>query len=288
MFGYVKVNKPELKIKDYEQYKAVYCSLCRELGRSFGIVPRMTLSYDFTFLALLRLAISEECPAFERKRCAFNPMKKCHYCSNRREVFRYTSAASVIMIYYKLRDNLHDAGFFKKAGAGLMTPLFARAHKKAKKLYPELEKFVSDMITSQFEVESKADISVDISAEPTARALGNIASFGIENDEKRIITERLGYCLGRWVYLLDAADDLEQDLKTGDFNPFRSLVKGEDTSSVYEEAEAVLTRTLTELSRTYDLLEVNRFKPILDNILYEGLYVTQRRILESKEVAKNE
>lgn len=66
MFGYVRANKPEMKIKDYEQYKAVYCSLCRELGRSFGIVPRMTLSYDFTFLALLRLAVSKECTVFEK------------------------------------------------------------------------------------------------------------------------------------------------------------------------------------------------------------------------------
>lgn len=288
MFGYVRANKPEMKIKDYEQYKAVYCSLCRELGRSFGIVPRMTLSYDFTFLALLRLAVSKECTVFEKKRCVVNPLKKCNYCSNRQEVFRYTSAASVIMIYYKLRDNLHDAGLLKKVGAGLLTPLFMRAHKKAALLYPKLEKSVSDMMNSQFKVESENSVSVDRAAEPTARALGEIASFGIENDEQRLILERIGYCLGRWVYLLDAVDDLEKDLETGDFNPFRLLVNGKDLTAVYEEAGNILTRTLTELSRTYDLLEVKRFKPILDNILYEGLYVAQRRILGSKEVTKNE
>lgn len=143
MFGYVRANKPEMKIKDYEQYKAVYCSLCRELGRSYGLVSRMTLSYDFTFLALVRLALSDESVNFEKKRCAFNPLKKCGYCSNNRETLRYTASASVIMTYYKLLDNLHDAGFFKKLGAGLLMPFFTVRIKKPlvcilslKNLYP--------------------------------------------------------------------------------------------------------------------------------------------------------
>lgn len=288
MFGYVRANKPEMKIKDFEQYKAVYCSLCRELGRSYGIVPRLTLSYDFTFLALLRLAVAEECPAFEKKRCAFNPMKKCHYCSNSREVFKYTASASVITVYYKLKDNIHDAGFFKRLGAKLLIPVFHHSHKKALLMYPELEKIALNMMTSQFELENKKTDSVDAAAEPTARALSSIASSGIEKGEQNLIINRLCYCLGRFVYLLDAADDLEDDLKSGDYNPFGSLAKENDLSFVYDEAEQVLSRTLNELIKTYDLLEIKRFKPILDNIIYEGLYAAQKKVLEKREVKEDE
>lgn len=288
MFGYVRAHKPEMKIKDYEQYKAVYCSLCKELGRSFGIASRMTLSYDFTFLSLLRLSLSDECLSFEKKRCVSNPLKKCNYCINQRESFIFTSAAAVIMVYYKLYDNLHDSGFFKKIGAGLTLPLFYCAHKKAAKLYPELEKYVSEMMETQLKIESEKSISIDAAAEPTARALANIVSDGIIDAEQRIIVERIGYCVGRWVYLLDAADDFEKDLKTGDYNPFRSVYDGENKASVYEKANEVLERTLWDLTRTYDLLECKRFQPILENILNDGMYQTQKRILESKEVKKDE
>lgn len=288
MFGYVRAHKPEMKVKDYEQYKAVYCSLCKELGRSFGIAPRMTLSYDFTFLSLLRLSLSDECPKFEKKRCVSNPLKKCSYCENQRETFIYTSSAAVIMVYYKLHDNLHDAGFFKKIGTGLAMPLFYRAHKKAAKLYPNLEKYVSEMMKNQLKVESENSVSIDAAAEPTARALSNIVSDGIENEEQRIIVERIGYCVGRWVYLLDAVDDFEKDLETGDYNPFRSIYDGENKSSVYEKANEILERTLWDLTRTYNLLECKRFQPILENILNDGMYQTQQRVLKSKEVKQDE
>ena len=76
MFGYVRVDKPELKVKEYEMYKAVYCSLCKSLGKHYGILSRFTLSYDFTFLALLNMSLKDGCNIIEQKRCAFNPLKK--------------------------------------------------------------------------------------------------------------------------------------------------------------------------------------------------------------------
>ena len=101
MFGYVRIAKGELKVKEYEMYKAVYCSLCRDLGRSYGPISRLTLSYDFTFLALLNMSLSDECDCIERKRCAFNPLKKCNYCKEDNDL-KMPSAAAMIMLYYKL------------------------------------------------------------------------------------------------------------------------------------------------------------------------------------------
>ena len=107
MFGYVRVSKGELKVKEYEMYKAVYCSLCRELGKSYGVLSRFTLSYDFTFLALLSMSLQDECVKAKKGRCAFNPLKRCNYCTNT-NVFEMPSAAAMIMLYYKLKDNIND------------------------------------------------------------------------------------------------------------------------------------------------------------------------------------
>ena len=82
MFGYIRISKPELKVKEYEMYKAVYCSLCKYLGKEYGILSRLTLSYDFTFLALLNMSLKDGCENFHKGRCAFNPIKKCNYCEN--------------------------------------------------------------------------------------------------------------------------------------------------------------------------------------------------------------
>ena len=111
MFGYVKAYKPELRIKEFEFYKAVYCSLCRDLGKKYGIVSRFSLSYDFTFLALLQMSLVGGCAPTERKRCVCNPLKKCNYlCSG--GLPEMPIAAAEIMLYSKLNDNIADEGFF--------------------------------------------------------------------------------------------------------------------------------------------------------------------------------
>ena len=93
MFGYIRISKPEMRIKEYEMYKAIYCSLCKELGRSYGIFARLTLSYDFTFLALLNMALKDNFCGTNRKKCTCNPFKKCTYlCDN--EDLKLPSAAA--------------------------------------------------------------------------------------------------------------------------------------------------------------------------------------------------
>ena len=77
MFGYVRLFKPEIKMGEYEQYQGIYCTLCRRLGRRYGLHARMTLSYDLTFLTLLQMALEKSGPNFCRGHCSFNPAKRC-------------------------------------------------------------------------------------------------------------------------------------------------------------------------------------------------------------------
>src|SRR5690554_5887453 len=114
MFGYVRAYKPELKVKELESYKGVYCGLCKALGREFTPLARFTLNYDFTFLAMLRLSLADKCPGFTTKRCPFNPFKRCFVCRDTDNILKSVSATAMIFFYYKLRDNLSDCGFLGK------------------------------------------------------------------------------------------------------------------------------------------------------------------------------
>ena len=111
MFGYVKTWQPELKMGEFELYRGIYCSLCKQLGKRYGLLSRMTLSYDFTFLALFRMALDEHCAGFHKGRCSFNPLKKRTCCSDSPHIAE-TADAATLFVYYKLRDTLADDGFF--------------------------------------------------------------------------------------------------------------------------------------------------------------------------------
>lgn len=266
MFGYIRVKKEELKIKDFEAYKAVYCSLCKRLGKSYGILSRFTLSYDFTFLALLNMSLKSNCVSFERKRCVFNPLKKCNYCKNSDE-FDMPAAAAMIMIYYKILDNIEDEKGLKKIGAIILAPIFKRAYKKAEKKYPDIKEYAENYISSQINAESKENISLDEACDPSAKVLSKILPLCGETDREKRVLERIGYCLGRYIYLMDAANDLEEDIKKNRFNVLKAL-KSED---IVKTVEPQIYFCINEAAKAFELLDIKKFEPILGNIIYLGL-----------------
>ncbi len=268
MFGYIRACKPELKIKEYETYKAVYCSLCKKLGKNYGLLSRLTLSYDFTFLALLNAALSDENLCFEQKRCAFNPLKKCNYCKKEKDAFLdFPAAAAMIMLYYKICDNIADESFFKALLFRIIKPVFKNARNKAKEQYPQLETVVSDYIFKQNSAEKAEKPTLDDLCNPTAEALSEILAFlSTDSTEKKVLS-RLGYCLGRYVYILDAACDLEEDIKKKRFNILKELTEEEMQKKVKEQ----LYFSINESALAFELLDIKKFKTILGNIIYLGL-----------------
>ena len=275
MFGYVRAEKSELKIREYEIYKAVYCSLCRKLGKSYGLIARMTLSYDFTFLALLNMSLENSCPKFERRRCAFNPFKKCNYCTDDRAL-DMPAAAAMIMLYYKLLDDISDTRGFKRLGYRLLRPMFSHARKKAAGMYPDIETAVSRYISKQNAIEADGCSQIDRAADPTAEAMAEIfAQCSSDNTQKRVL-QRLGYCIGRYVYLLDAACDLEDDIKNGSYNVLKYGFDGKSDVKAYSRSrvEAQLYFCINEAARAFELIDIKKYKPILGNVIYLGLEAT--------------
>ena len=286
MLGYIKAYKPELKVKDYEIYKGIYCTLCKKLGKRYSPLAQLLLSYDFTFLLLLKISLSSECPAFKNSRCQYNPLVRCKTCTGEDSNLNICADTVIIMAYYKIIDNIYDGGFLKKIEMIFVFPVIALMHKKAKRLSPEVEETIALSMKEQKIVEAEVNCGIDMAAEPTAKALSTILALDEKNEQKRIVLKRLGYLVGRWVYIMDAVDDLEDDIKGNCFNPlkqhFTGLSVNQHKDNFNKFAQEVLDTTAGEAALAFELLETNRFRDILENILYDGLARTAQKILNTE------
>lgn len=275
MLGYVRAYKPEMKFKDFEIYKGVYCSLCKVIGKRYGLIARLTLSYDFTFFAIMRMAIVRDCPGFQKSHCTFNPMKKCMDCSRNNRELDYTADVSMITAYHKLRDNISDGSFFKRLMCRLVLPYANRAYRKASSRISEEAAVAQRLMDKQSEIEKKTSVGVDEAADLSAKMLAFFLTAGIECENKEDL-ERFGYCFGRWVYLIDAVDDCEKDIKSGSFNPLKSEFGSENYTQYSKE---LLNLCVGEAVNSFERLKIYRFYDILSNIIYYGTESVMKKVL---------
>ena len=281
MFGFVVIDKGELKVKEFETYKAVYCSLCKQLGKDYSFLTRFILNYDCTFLAMFILANDETYLTFKKGRCVFNPCKACSYCQGQSDALSKSAALLVLMSYYKVIDNISDSSFFKKIGFTLIRPFFARWKKKAEKKYPEYAKACEKMYTDQRKAEM-SDAGIDESAEPTAKLLEFVFSQQAYNEKIAPAYAQFGYHLGKWIYLMDAAFDIDDDIKHNSFNPIYNKL-GKSKAESAEFADALLSHSVYLMTSAYRLIDKKRFETILDNIVLIGLTKKQKELLSGKE-----
>lgn len=275
MFGYLQVQKSELLVREWDAYRSVYCGLCRQMGREYSFLSRFSLSYDCTFYAMLLLSLARACKGFDKGRCRFNPLKKCDFARCDNDAYSKAAALTVITVYYKLLDDLTDGGFFKRLGVRLIKPFFGHWRKKAAKRYPALEAAVARMTAEQQKVEQSDCPGLDAAAHPTAQMLSEVLSLEAEDEVQRRILQEFGYQTGRWIYLMDAADDLEKDKKTGNFNPFAQTAA--DDLPAYQSA--VLNQCLARAYDAYQLLPLVDFKGIFDNMLLYGFPSKQNAVV---------
>ncbi|MEG1887049.1 MAG: DUF5685 family protein [Oscillospiraceae bacterium] len=284
MFGYIRAYKPDMRFREYETYKAIYCSLCKELGRSYSPLARLSLSYDFTFMAMLYMSLSEGCTGYEKKRCVANPLKKCMYCKSELVELKYTAAAAMVLGEYKISDNIADSGFVKSILYRVVHPLFKSWRKKALRDFPFLEQIVLEYAQSQNTVEKNAVTGIDRAAEPTANALKAIFAACSDDECVKADLAMMGFCLGKWVYLIDVGADLEDDTKKGSYNPIK---RETEVEKPLEYARERLTPTLNvcmvECAKAFEQLPIKKYKPILENILYMGLEACQTEIFNKEK-----
>ncbi len=275
MFGYIRAYKPEMKFKDYDMYKGVYCSLCKELGKRYGLISRLTLSYDFTFFAMVRMAVRTGCISFRSSRCSFNPAKKCLDCGKDNADTAYTADISMLMMYHKLRDNIADSGFFRRLLCFFAMPYAKRVYKKAKLRQPAAAEIIEEQMSRQEEIE-KRNAGLDEAADPSAKMLSLLLALNIDCENIENL-KQLGYMTGRWVYIIDAADDCADDIKDGSFNPLKKRFEEEDFGAYCEE---MLNLTMGEAINNYKKLKIYRFNDILENVLYDGSAAVVNTVLK--------
>lgn len=289
MFGYIKPFKPQLRMCEYDVYRAFYCGLCKILGRHFGLAARMTLNYDFAFLGLLEYAMNDEKCSVNNQNCIAHPFKKtpCLSCGN--ETLHFTACCSCILVYNKFLDDLKDGNIFRKAFSGIMLLIMKHSYKKASAFYPELSSYISEQMNRQFILEKEECRSIDRASDPSSSILAEMASYLSDDKEQQTLLRRFGYLLGRYIYIADAYDDIEKDFKKGGFNPLifeNNTVNELNTEQIKKIAENSINFTLGALSDVYVQLNIKRFKPILDNIIYMGLKNNFYRIANNKKPSK--
>ena len=287
MFGYVRPYKPELLVKEYGQYKAIYCQLCRVLGDEYGVLARFALSYDCAFYAMLALSVTGSRVEEQKRRCVCNPLKACTYLPSPGEAYKKAAALCVLLTYHKLRDDCEDEGFFASLGSRLLLPVVSPKAGRAARQYPGMAGIVEKAMEGQRQAEEEG-AGVDRCAEPTANLLrelfGELA--GCDNKQRPAL-ESFGYFLGRWVYLMDAADDLAEDMRSGSFNPFikrlglegKKELTQEERRAADEACNEALNATAARLVLAANLIEMGQFGPIIENVAQKGLAEVQREIL---------
>ncbi len=277
VFGYVNAHSPELRVRENEYYKGAYCGLCKAMGRCTGQCSRLSLSYDVLALALARIAISGERTSFYQKRCIVHPFKKRNVMKGNKEL-DYSSRVSALLSYYKVKDDISDGGFWKKAFCRIfLLPWASAARKRAIKSDPslsELDRICAEKIDALSDMERERISSVDMPAKVFGELLGELFAFSFEESDKRLAYE-LGLHVGRWVYIADALDDMNDDMKTGNYNPLLRIYGGNlPTKEQADDIALALKNELFGASAAADLIdfgENDTVKNILFNILYLGM-----------------
>lgn len=265
MFGYINVLKDELKIKDFNVFKAFYCGLCKMHGEIFGNLSRISLSYDFTFLAILLSSLNGENCEYVTGRCMLHPLQK-KSIAKCRNILEYCSYMSMALSYYKIKDDINDKTFSKGIAA---YPIFAPHMKKISGKYGDKMKIIKENIDRLSEYEKQNVKNFDITSDTFGKIMEEIFDF---NEENSVVLRVFGYNIGKWLYTVDAVDDFDKDMKKGSFNPFTS-------EQEISEAAPAVWYNLSEAAKAYELLNLVRNKDLLDNVVYLNLNATTERVL---------
>lgn len=276
MFGYVRPALDRLSPEQRDAYQSAYCGLCHALGRRHGFLTRLTLQYDFAFLAIL-LGAGEEGRAC--RRCPAHPLRRPRECA----AGGWMDAAadqSVILTWHKLSDDVDDHGLFTGLPYRFARRLFRRAYRRAADAQPGFDRRVREGLARLRELEGERSPQLDRAADAFAGILACAAQELPGGRERRALAQLL-YHVGRWVYLMDAWDDLDEDIKKGRYNPLDARFHGQARENrEYLETTAVHSLRLT--GSAAGLLELGRWTPVVENILYSGLPAVQSAVLDGR------
>lgn len=276
MFGYVNLYKPLLKDEDFSVFKAYYCGLCKELGRSFNQAVRLGLSYDFTFLALVLDSLNNDELKIGEMSCSKHFGKKRKVIFDN-EYIMYSAAMSVALNYYKLTDDIYDD---KSIKAFICRIPYLRQLKKIDKVFDIVISDIEKRLDNLKFFEKNLSKNIDEVSHEFAKLMETVFSYNIN-------LKKFGYNLGKFIYIIDAFDDIDNDLAKKRYNPILLKYNYNGTCAekkkIAEEIDFILTFTLSQIASEYEKLKVYKNKNLIDNIIYYGLRQKKDIILHKGE-----
>ncbi len=290
MFGYVHISPDKLTEEEAARYRACYCGLCHTLGRRYGTAARMILNYDLVFLAML---LSDgDAPRCGEKQCLTHPMRRRCFCE---ETAALDAAAdvSVLLTWWQLRDGAEDHGFFRGMKYRLASLFLRPAYGKARRFCPNLDRQIRERLKYLSQLESEKCPVPDQAADAFALLLRDLAALE-SCAEKRRVLEELLYHLGRWIYLVDALDDVKEDSKSGSYNPLLlryGAVDGQLSEQDKQRVASTLDASIRTMAAAYELADFGCWAGIIESVLYEGLYAVGSAVLNGtyrKQTRKTE
>lgn len=284
MFGYIRPQLPELRVKEYELYKATYCGLCRTMGKRTGCISKMTLNYDFVFLVLMRKVAEKRSGAIKMRRCIAHPLKRRPMLEID-ETLEYCARSSVMLTRLKLKDNVSDSRGMKRLLAkiaGIVSIFFKKTPSELK----PLEDTLRSKIDTLSRLESESCDSVDTVAAVFGELLSAVAAYGLDGEEATLCA-KIGYHLGKWIYIIDAIDDLEDDARTGSFNAVANSLGKSLTDDDRRMLRTALMLELEEMSHSVEALDFSSHRDvegIIKNTIYIGMVDKTNCVLKLKTV----
>lgn len=278
MFGYVVVNKPELKIKDFEEYRSYYCGLCKTLKSKAGVRGQLALSYDMTFLAVLLSLLYEPEELECCSRCIVHPLSAHRMKQN--AMIDYVADMNLLLTRYKCKDDFADEKNVVKAcyGSVLNGPV-----KKMRSTYErqivQIEKYLLEL--------SKLEKAKDYDIDKLSGCFGHLLEevFVVKQDEWEPYLRRIGFYIGKFVYIIDAYDDLEKDKKKNCFNPF---MRQEQDARFDEWVKQLLLMVATEFAKEFEKLPIVEHVDILRNIIYSGVWTRYEEVRTKRTEERDE
>ena len=258
MFGYIQANAGELKVREYERYRSYYCGLCHTLQKRYGRQAGLLLNYDMTFLAILLSGLYEPARTEEKKRCLPHPVAAHPAIFN--EAVTYAADMTILLSYHKAADDRKDNRSFKGAAvAGLLR----RDYLKLRRQYPRQAAAVEHAVKRLWKAEEENSHDIDLVAGLTGTFLAEM--FVWKEDLWQDLLRDTGFFLGKFVYLMDATEDLEEDRKKGNYNLLASMERS--------QALAIMQDTMSRSCMAFEKLPIVEDAQILRNILYAGVWV---------------
>lgn len=277
MFGYVRPSLHRLSEEERRRYQALYCGLCHTLGRRCGSLSRLILNYDFTFLAALLSGDTE----IQRQRCIASPLR-AKETAFESAALDLAADVSVILTYHKVSDDRIDGGFWRGQACRAIQAALGPAYQRAAVLRPDLDERTRLELDRLHQLEQDRCPSIDAPADTFAQLLQSVA-MELEEGTQRRVLEQMLYHLGRWIYLVDAVDDLREDSETGGYNPVAlrfGLTGGTMTKEARERVGETLDASIQAMAAAYELWDFGSWSTLVQATVYEGLYCVGHAVMD--------